>query len=156
MTLIRAITLLQAFPRDSVHVGATNFSILVANSREEVENNFNMSGLHNDIDHPVVFLQGWFKDTLPSAALGGVFRSGFVIIRLDGDLYESTWQALTVLYPLLHSGGYVIVDDFFDWEGCHNAVLDFRKQNRISSPLIPVYHDFSRGEEKRGVWWQKA
>jgi hypothetical protein len=43
-----------------------------------------------------------------------------------------------------------------DWQGCHDAVMDFRKQNMILSPLVPVYHDFSLSEEKRGAWWQKV
>lgn len=101
-------------------------------------------------------MQGWFKDTLPAAAAKGDFDRGFAIIRLDGDLYESTWQALTVLYPLLNQGGYVIVDDFYDWIGCNQAVMDFRNKHGIVDPLIPVYHDFKLNESKRGAWWRKS
>ncbi len=45
------------------------------------------------------------------------------ILRLDGDLYESTKVCLEHLYPLLSPGGWVIVDDFA-LPGCRKAVLE--------------------------------
>ena len=48
------------------------------------------------------------------------------VLRLDGDLYESTIQGLHFLYPSVSAGGHVIVDDFTDWVGCRRATLDFR------------------------------
>ena len=42
------------------------------------------------------FLEGWFADTLATAAIDRP-----AILRLDGDLYESTTDALTALYPKL-------------------------------------------------------
>jgi predicted O-methyltransferase YrrM len=77
----------------------------LAVSREDVERNFAKYGL---LDDRVVFLQGWFKDTLPSAPIGKI-----ALLRLDGDMYESTMDALQNLYPKLSPGGYCIIDDFF-------------------------------------------
>ncbi len=54
----------------------------LAVSRENVENNFRKYGL---LDEQVVFLQGWFKDTLPKAPI-----QKLSILRLDGDMYGST------------------------------------------------------------------
>src|SRR5882757_8401528 len=76
----------------------------LAVSREEVERNFKAYGL---LDEQVEFLEGWFKDTLPK-----VSEENFSLIRLDGDLYESTMQALQSLYPRLSPGGFVIIDDY--------------------------------------------
>ena len=53
------------------------------------------------------FLVGWFKDTLPGAPI-----ETLSVMRLDGDMYESTWQAIEALYPKLSPGGFCIVDDF--------------------------------------------
>jgi O-methyltransferase len=76
----------------------------LAVSKEEVENNFRKYGL---LDGQVVFLKGWFKDSLPNAPI-----KRLSILRLDGDMYESTRDALTNLYPKLSVGGFCIVDDY--------------------------------------------
>lgn len=40
----------------------------------------------------------------------------FSIIRLDGDLYQSTIESLHYLYPLLSIGGFLVIDDYTDWK----------------------------------------
>lgn len=85
----------------------------LAISREEVESNFRRYGL---LDDQVVFLEGWFKDTLPVAPI-----EKLSILRLDGDMYESTMDALTALYPRLSEGGFCIVDDY-SLKSCRDAV----------------------------------
>ena len=77
----------------------------------------------------------------------------FALMRLDGDTFESTWQALTELYDLLSPGGFVIVDDYTDWVGCRRAVNEFLVMKSITPKLRPVAH--GPGEQIRGVWWQK-
>ena len=47
------------------------------------------------------------------------------ILRLDGDWYESTKVALENLYDLVVSGGYIVIDDYYFWDGCKKAVNDF-------------------------------
>ena len=87
-------------------------------------------------------------------------QRSLAILRVDGDLYESTIQALHFLYPGLSVGGHVIVDDFTDWVGCRRAVRDFRRVHGLSGdtgePLQVVWHDVLRGEQVRGVWWTKT
>jgi hypothetical protein len=53
------------------------------------------------------------------------------LLRLDGDLYKSTQDALTSLYDKVSPGGYVIVDDYNSWDGCRAAADEFRKQRGI-------------------------
>jgi len=67
-----------------------------------------------------VFLEGWFKDTLPNAPIDKI-----AVLRLDGDMYESTIQALESLYHKVSAGGAVIIDDYF-LKACAEAVTDFR------------------------------
>jgi len=95
-------------------------------SREDVERNFAKYGL---LDDRVVFLQGWFKDTLPSAPI-----EKLALLRLDGDMYESTMDALTNLYPKLSPGGYCIVDDFF-LGPCRLAVEEYRAAHGIDTEI---------------------
>lgn len=104
-----------------------------------MKENFRKYGL---LDDRVVFIEGYFEHTLP--ALDG---GPFALIRLDGDMYESTHLALNYLYPKLSRGGYVIIDDYGAVEGCRLAVDDYRSQHSISSPLTKV--------DWTGAWWKK-
>ena len=110
----------------------------LAASLAEVQKNFRNYGL---LDDQVRFLKGWFKDTLHAAPI-----ERLAVLRLDGDLYESTTDALRALYHKLSPGGYVIVDDF-SIPACKQAVTDFRAQNRIDEEILVI--DWS------AVYWQK-
>jgi O-methyltransferase len=94
------------------------------------------------LDDQVKFLEGWFKDTLPAAPIKHIS-----ILRLDGDLYESTMDSLTSLYSRVSRGGYVIVDDYLIIPPCRSAVDEFRTANGIPGELIPIDRD--------AVYWQK-
>ena len=61
-------------------------------------------------------------------------------MRLDGDYYELTTDALTNLYDKLSVGGYAIIDDYAEdaWTHCRRAVDDFRQQRDIKEPMIQV------------------
>ncbi len=98
-------------------------------SRADVEDNFRRFGL---LDNRVVFLEGWFKDTLPEAPVNRL-----AVLRLDGDMYESTIHAMDALYHKVSYGGFVIVDDYF-MAPCAKAVHDFRERYGITSPILPI------------------
>jgi O-methyltransferase len=107
---------------------------------DEVRDNFRKYGL---LDDQVEFLAGWFKDTLPAAPIERI-----AVLRLDGDLYESTILALEHLYPKLSPGGYVIVDDYVNSPPCQQAVNDYRAAHDIVEEIVQI--DWS------GVYWRKA
>lgn len=109
----------------------------LAVSLEKVKDNFNRYGLLND---QVVFVKGFFSETLPALQAGP-----FALIRLDGDLYESTYVALEQLIPKLSPGGFVIIDDYSVIAACQKAVLDFRAEHGIDAPIMPI--------DRSGVWW---
>jgi O-methyltransferase len=102
----------------------------LAVSLEQVKANFSAYGL---LDDQVHFLKGWFRDTLPGAPLGKL-----ALMRLDGDLYESTMDALVNLYPKLSIGGYAIVDDYNNIPACKKAVGDYREKFGIHENIINV------------------
>lgn len=105
----------------------------------QVRANFARYGL---LDDRVRFLEGWFCDTLPSAPI-----EALSVLRLDGDLYQSTMDALVALEPKVSPGGFVIVDDYGGWESCRAAVDDYRAAQAITSPIRTV--------DWTGIWWQK-
>jgi hypothetical protein len=47
------------------------------------------------------------------------------VLRLDTDWYESTKMELEVLFPLVITGGVVIVDDYGRWSGSKKAVDEY-------------------------------
>jgi len=112
----------------------------LAVSRAEVEANFARYGL---LDDQVRFLEGWFADTLPTASM-----QRLALLRLDGDLYQSTWEALEHLYPKLSAGGIVIVDDYGAFEPCRRAVTDYRARYGITDEIVEV--------DWTGVWWRRG
>jgi O-methyltransferase len=114
----------------------------LAVSEEQVKANFARYGL---LDEQVRFLVGWFKDTLPGAPLREL-----AVARLDGDLYESTMDAITVLYPKLSVGGYLIVDDYSApvWaKAARQAIDDYREANGITEPIQEI--------DWAGVYWRR-
>lgn len=106
---------------------------------DEVRENFRRFGL---LDSGVVFLRGWFKDTLPK------LNEPLAILRVDGDLYESTMDALTGCYRLLSPGGYVIIDDYGAMLECRRAVHDFRAQEGCTEAIQQI--------DQAGVYWVKS
>jgi hypothetical protein len=97
---------------------------------ETVRHHFEVYGL---LDGQVRFLKGWFKDTLPAAPIDSL-----AVMRLDGDYYQSTMEALTYLYPRLSPGGYVIIDDYFALPPCRKAVEDYRAKQGISDEMLDI------------------
>ena len=110
----------------------------LAVSQETVKNNFKKYDL---LDSRIIFLKGWFKDTLPTAPINKL-----CILRLDGDMYSSTIEVLESLYSKLSIGGFCIIDDYVLNE-CKAAVDDFRAQNNITSELIEI--------DWTGRYWRK-
>jgi len=112
----------------------------LAISIEEVKANFERYGL---LDGQVRFLPGWFDDTLPNAPVDRL-----AVLRLDGDMYQSTIVALDALYPRLSVGGFVIIDDYGAMASCRAAVADYRKAKDIDDPIEII--DWS------GVFWRRT
>ena len=108
---------------------------------QQVKHNFERYGL---LDDQVQFLVGWFKDTLPTAPI-----EQLSLIRLDGDMYESTIQAIEALYPKLSPGGFCIIDDFFSHVSqAQQAVHDYRAAHGITEEIIDI--------DGTGAYWRKA
>lgn len=104
-----------------------------------VENNFKMFGL---LDSSVIFLEGHFIETLPTATIDKI-----ALLRLDCDMYESTITTLNNLYQKVTQGGFIIVDDYNSFNECKLAENDFRNKYGIAEPIIEI--------DREAVYWQK-
>ena len=112
---------------------------VLAVSRNDVEAAFAHYGL---LDEQVRFLEGWFRFTLPIAPV-----KRLAVLRLDGDMYGSTMDALEHLYPKLSTGGFLIVDDYGAIRSCRQAVEDYRAKHGIRERVEKI--------DWTGVFWQK-
>jgi O-methyltransferase len=126
----------QRYPADASDPHHT--ADVLAVSREDVEQNFRLYDL---LDGQVCLLEGWFRDTLPR-----VRHHTWAVVRVDGDMYESTMDALENLYPGLSVGGYLIVDDFAHGP-CRMAVEEFRTARNIDEPIEEI--------DWTGVFWRR-
>ena len=111
----------------------------MAVSLEAVKNNFARYGL---LDEQVVFLKGFFSETLPKAPVRQLS-----ILRVDADLYQSTMDVLRNLYSALSAGGYAIFDDYRNLPDCRRAIDEFRRDHGITEEICPI--------DERAVYWQK-
>jgi hypothetical protein len=126
----------QAGPEDVEFLKAGHKPGLSAHSRAQVEANLKEWGLPLEL---FVFHEGDFAETTPW--IGGDL-SRIAVLRLDGDLYESTRVCIEHLYPLVSKGGWVIVDDW-DLSGARKAVLDYMKDQ-----FGPVYFGGQNGADQ--------
>jgi O-methyltransferase len=109
-------------------------------SLSEVECNFARYGL---LDDQVKFLKGFFSDTLVHPPI-----ERLAILRVDADLYTSTMDVLTNLYPRLSPGGYAVFDDYQNLPDCRRAIDEFRVDNQIKDEIKRI--------DDRAVLWQKT
>ena len=94
------------------------------------------------LDDRVLFLKGFFAETLPAAPVQKI-----ALLRLDGDLYASTVDALVALYPKLQRGGFCIVDDYYQFEECRQAIDEYRDEHGIDDELVRI--------DNCSVYWRR-
>ena len=95
----------------------------------------------------VVFAKGFFSVTMPILRKNWITqKSSLAILRLDGDMYESTVDVLYNMYDKVSVGGFIIMDDWYGFPA-RRACLDFFKVHNIN-PVIKQIDTLS-------VYWQK-
>lgn len=91
-------------------------------SQEQVQSHFKSFNL---LDESVEFFKGYFNVSTPQLASSLKARSRRIaLLRLDGDMYESTMDILFNLYEFVPVGGFLVVDDYRIIEA-QKAVHDF-------------------------------
>lgn len=80
----------------------------------------------------LVYHKGWFQNTIPKSSVKQIS-----LLRLDGDLYESTKVCLEYLHPLMTKGGFVVIDDYA-LTGCRKAVDEYHAKMKINPEIITI------------------
>lgn len=133
---------------------------------QEVLANFDLFGVSRA---NVVPVKGYFVNSLPPLRDDLQRRQEkLAILRMDGDMYDSTVDILYNLYDLVNVGGYIIIDDYaWGWGvangehdkqnspsqglyGAKDALLDFRQLHGIEDDAHAI-HDIDGG----GAWFRK-
>lgn len=101
---------------------------------EQVKKNLLSTGYNNE-EH-IKMVAGKVEDTIP-----GVIPDKIALLRLDTDFYESTRHELEYLFPKLVSGGILIIDDYWAFQGSKKATQEYLKKNDIQCYLNRIDSD---------------
>ena len=96
------------------------------------------------LDENVIFAKGFFNDSLKPLAQQ---IKSLAVLRLDGDMYESTVDILYHLYNKVSIGGYVIMDDWDNFPS-QSACLDFFAVHNLQPKIVRI--------DQVSVYWQKT
>ena len=116
-----ASTLLNSFDKNEAG------SIWCYSNLEEVKTNLEKTAYPAQ---KVNYIEGKVEDTIPAT-----MPAKIALLRLDTDWYDSTYHELVHLYPLLCSGGILIIDDYGHWQGARKAVDTYFREINLS-PLL--------------------
>ena len=97
---------------------------------DDVQANIKIANYPADKIH---FIKGKVEDTIPAQ-----MPKSIALLRLDTDWYASTKHELEHLFPLLVTGGVLIIDDYGHWEGCRKAVDEYFAMQTKKPLLVRV------------------
>jgi O-methyltransferase len=108
----------RAHPEDPAYFNNNTASL------EEVEQASERLGLASFVE-PV---KGWFESTLPKhrGRIGQI-----ALLRIDGDWYESVKICFEQLYDQVAPNGIIVLDDYYDWQGCSIATHEFLSRRQL-------------------------
>ncbi len=92
-------------------------------TQDHVRNVVSSSGYPED---RFVLVEGMVEDTLPATR-----PEQISLLRLDTDLYSSTYHELVHLYSVLTVGGILIIDDYGAFQGAKLATDRFIEENQL-------------------------
>jgi len=99
-------------------------------------------------DENIVFARGFFNHTMPSLANKWMKKEEkLAILRLDGDMYESTVDVLYHMYERVSVGGYIIMDDWYGFPA-RRACLDFFEAHGLNPSIIQI--------DTLAAYWKKT
>lgn len=95
---------------------------------ELVKKNMYLTGYEKE---KIKFIKGDVLETLDT------YRpSKIALLRLDTDWYASTKKELEILAPNIEIGGYLVIDDYYAWQGSRKATDEFMLLNNNKYVII--------------------
>jgi O-methyltransferase len=99
------------------------------------------------------FVKGWFDRTLP-ASRGRI--GPIAILRIDGDWYSSVRCCLDNMYDQVVDGGFVILDDYYTFEGCAIALHEFLGERRLAHRIESMVSESADNQHYWGAVFRKG
>ena len=121
----------EGFPenKENDEINWSSLNSWIKASQEDVIKNFEKFDV---LGTNIKFVKGFFADTMKTIEVKEI-----AVLRLDGDMYNSTMDCLNALYPKLNQGGFCIIDDYCpEIPECIRAVNDYRDKHGIIESLI--------------------
>jgi len=109
---------------DKNKIGALETTSIASYSQEDVLKNFQLWNLPTN---NLKLIKGWFENTIEPTSKE---IKEIAMLRLDGDLYSSTYVCLEHLFEKVVIGGIIIIDDW-NLTGCQKAVKKFIDGRKI-------------------------
>ena len=109
-------------------------------SIEKVTQIFNQ--LHLSLE-PVKIITGWFDSTLKAEPIKTI-----ALLHIDADWYESVKVVLEELYDKVVDGGFIVLDDYWTWQGCRQAMTEYLREHQIQGVVF-------KSVDNHGVYFQK-
>ena len=97
------------------------------------------------IEDKTVLCKGFFKDSFPTYEQE-IHNRKLSFLNIDCDWYDSYNIVLNTFFDDVVPGGYVVIDDYYYWEGCKKAVNEFFDRKNFHPKLHPT--------DRIGVWFQ--
>ena len=91
----------------------------------------------------VNIIAGWFDETLQTAGVQTI-----ALLHIDADWYASVKIVLETFYDKVVEGGFVVLDDYWRWPGCREAVTDYLREHQIQGVVL-------KKADLHGVYFQK-
>ncbi len=96
----------------------------------EVQNRLNSTGYPQEKLHYIV---GDVMETLRDKT---AIPEKIAVLRLDTDWYESSKYELEQMYDNVVTGGVIIFDDYYHWEGQRKATNEFFSSRNINYDFV--------------------
>lgn len=95
------------------------------------------------------FVKGWFDQTLPANRdrIGPI-----AILRIDADWYSSVRGCLDNLYDQVVDGGFIILDDYYAFDGCAVAVHEFLGERGLAHRIEGVVSKEGGGQYQSALF----
>jgi O-methyltransferase len=74
---------------------------------------------------------GWFHETFLHVQIDRI-----AFLHIDADFYESILLTLERFYDAVAPGGFVVLDDYYDWPGCKAALEEFAARRELTLKLL--------------------
>ena len=98
-------------------IGGEKYYGYIENLLEVVKSNFESFGI-NPEEQSVSFIKGLIQETMQ-------IDEPVAFAHIDVDWYEAVMFCLNTIFPKLSVGGSIIIDDYYDWDGCRKATDEY-------------------------------